>query len=204
LEQNKYVKDEIYYYFNAKYSRPKFIESTRSGDLDASMPDDLDAELPVAETFEKYIALVTNEETGEFISNIKHLRGSAMRMLRSNPDKSQFRILKSFSLFILADSVSELINEAKKELVRGLLDWKNNEDPDLNVQAFIIRFRDTVATHVLNYSVEDACSDVEDNYFAFYYATWARNFNKNFFESNILTYGITGGINSTRIASSGN
>ena len=180
LEQNKYVKDEIYYYFNAKYSRRKFIERTRSGDLDASMPDDLDDELPVDETIEKYIALVSNEETGEFISNIKHLRGSAMRMLRSNPDKPQFRILKSFALFILADTVRELINEAKQELVRGLIDWKQNEDPDLNVQAFIIHFKDTVAGHVLNYDVEEAFSDIEDHYYALYYATWTGNFNKHF------------------------
>ncbi|MFN8154972.1 MAG: helicase-related protein [Bacteroidia bacterium] len=180
LEQNKYVKDEIYYYFNAKYSRRKFIERTRSGDLDASMPDDLDDELPVDETIEKYIALVSNEETGEFISNIKHLRGSAMRMLRSNPDKPQFRILKSFALFILADTVRELINEAKQELVRGLIDWKHNEDPDLNVQAFIIHFKNTVAGHVLNYDVEEAFSDIEDHYYALYYATWTGNFNKHF------------------------
>lgn len=180
LEQNKYVKDEIYYYFNAKYSRRKFIERTRSGDLDASMPDDLDDELPVDETIEKYIALVSNEETGEFISNIKHLRGSAMRMLRSNPDKPQFRILKSFALFILADTVRELIHEAKQELVRGLIDWKHNEDPDLNVQTFIIHFKNTVVGHVLNYDLEEAFSDIEDHYYALYYATWTGNFNKHF------------------------
>ena len=180
LKQNKYVKDEIYYYFNAKYSRRKFIERTRSRDLDASMPDDLDDELPVDKTIEKYIALVSNEETGEFISNIKHLRGSAMRMLRSNPDKPQFRILKSFALFILADTVRELINEAKQELVRGLIDWKHNEDPDLNVQTFIIHFKNTVAGHVLNYDLEEAFSDIEDHYYALYYATWTGNFNKHF------------------------
>lgn len=180
LEQNKYIKDEIYYYFNAKYSRRKFIERTRSGDLDASLPDDLDDELPVDETIEKYIKLVSNEETGEFISNIKHLRGSAMRMLRSNPDKPQFRILKSFALFILADTVRDLINEAKQELVRGLIDWKHKEDPDLNVQAFIIHFKNTVAGHVLNYDVVVSFIDIEDHYYTLYYATWTDNFNKQF------------------------
>jgi hypothetical protein len=103
-----------------------------------------------------------------------------MRMLRSNPDKPQFRILKSFSLFILADTVREIINEAKPELVRGLIDWKHNEDPDLNVQAFIIHFKNTVASHVLNYDVEEAFSDIEDHYYALYYATWTGNFNKHF------------------------
>lgn len=180
LKQNKYVKDEIYYYFNAKYSRRKFIERTRNGDLDASMPDDLDDELPVDKTINKYIDLVNNEETGEFISNIKHLRGSTMRMLRSYPDKPQFRILKSFALFILADTIRELINEAKQELVKGIIDWKHHEDPDLNIQAFIDHFKKTVAGHVLNYNIEEAFSDIEDHYYALYYATWTANFNQHF------------------------
>jgi len=181
LEQNKYLKDEIYYYFNAKYSRRKFLERTRSGDLEASMPDDLDDELPIDETIEKYIKLVENEETGEFISNIKHLRGSTMRMLRSNPDKPQYHILKSFSLFILADTVRELINEAKQELVSGLLILRgHNEDHYLNVQEFIIAFKNRVKNHVLNYDVEMAFDDIEDQYYATYYATWTGDFNKKF------------------------
>jgi len=180
LEQNKYVKDEIYYYFNAKYSRRKFLERTRKGDLEASMPDDLDNELQIEVTIEKYISLVENEETGEFVSNIKHLRGSTMRMLRSNPDKPQYRIMKSFSLFILADTIRELINEAKEELVRGLIDWKHNENFDLNVQDFIIAFKNRVKHHVLNYDVEKAFDDIEDHYYALYYATWMSKFNKQF------------------------
>ena len=164
-----------------KYSKRKFLERTRSGDLEASMPDDLDDELPIDETIEKYIKLVENEETGEFISNIKHLRGSTMRMLRSNPDKPQYHILKSFSLFILADTVRELINEAKQELVSGLLILRgHNEDHYLNVQEFIIAFKNRVKNHVLNYDVEMAFDDIEDQYYATYYATWTGDFNKKF------------------------
>jgi len=182
LQQSTYVKDEIYYYFNAKYSRRNYVEYTKSGELPASMPDDLDVELDIESTIEKYLTLVENEETGEFISNTKHLRGSAMRMLRSNPDKPQYRILKSFSLFILADSIRELINEAKLELVKGLIDWRMNEDPELDVQSFIITFRKRLIIHVLNYSVEKAFDDIEDHYYALFYATWTGNFNKQFLE----------------------
>lgn len=180
LEQNKYVKDEIYYYFNAKYSRRKFIERTRSGELDASMPDDLDDDLSIDKTIAKYIALVGNEETGEFVSNIKHLRGSAMRMLRSYPDKPQFRILKSFALFVLADTIRELINEAKQELIRGIIDWKQNEDPELHFPQFISQFKNNIASHVLNYDVEEAFNDIEDHYYALYYAIWAGKFSNQF------------------------
>lgn len=178
LEQNKYIKDNIYYYFNAKYSRPGFFELAIAEN--ASMVDDLYEELEIRSFIDKYVRLVEDARTGQLLTNIKHLRGSAMRMLRSNPDKPQFRILKSFALFILADTVRELINEANQELVRGLIDWKHNEDPDLNVQAFIIHFKNTVADHVLNYDVEEAFSDIEDHYYALYYATWTSNFNKHF------------------------
>lgn len=182
LEQNEYVKDEIYYYFNAKYSRRKFLERTNGGDLEASLPDDLDDELPIDKTIEKYIALVENSETGELISNIKHLRGSTMRMLRSNPEKPQYHILKSFALFVLADSVIELINEAKLELVKGLIDWKHNEDPDLSVQIFIISFKNRVLTHVLKnrQEVDKAFDDIEDQFYSQYYSNWLNKFNKNF------------------------
>lgn len=180
LLQSRYVKDEIYYYFNAKYSRKNYIEHTRSGDLEASMPDDLDIELDNVTTIEKYISLVENEETGEFISNVKHLRGSAMRMLRSNPDKPPYRILKSFTLFILADTIRELIDEAKLELVMGLINWRLKENPKFDVQSFIITFRDRVKNHVLNYSVDKAFDDIEDHYYALYYSTWTANFSKQF------------------------
>lgn len=188
LKQNEYIKDEIYYYFNAKYSRVGFKERWTEKDEDgeiierieaAGMPDD---DLMVDKTIEKYISLVENNETGELISNIKHLRGSTMRMLRSNPEKPQYRILKSFALFVLADSVIELINEAKQELVRGLIDWKHNEDPDLNVQAFIISFKNRVLMHVLKNrkEVDKAIDDIEDQFYSQYYSTWLNKFNKHF------------------------
>lgn len=178
LKQNQIVKDEIYYYFNAKYSRPNFVE-VATGEA-ASMKNDLEEELDVRSFIDKYIKLVENSDTGQLLTNIKHLRGSTMRMLRSNPDKPQFRILKAFALFILADSLLELIEEAKQELVKGLIDWKHDEEPELNVQTFIIHFKNKVASHVLKYNVEEAFSDIEDHYYALYYATWTGNFNKNF------------------------
>lgn len=182
LQQSSYVKDEIYYYFNAKYSRRNYVEYTKTGELSASMPDDLDDELDIESTIEKYLALVENEDTGEFISNTKHLRGSAMRMLRSNPDKPQYRILKSFALFILADSIKELISEAKLELVNGLINWKLKEEPEINVPSFILTFRNRIKNHILNYNVENEFDDIEDHFYALYYATWTGNFNKQFLE----------------------
>lgn len=180
LKQNHEVKDQIYYYFNAKYSKPDYKETTSDGYVEASMPDDLKNDMPVYETINKYIKLVELQDTGEFISNIKHLRGSTMRMLRSNPDKPQFRILKAFSLFILADAIKELIQEAKEEMVNGLMDWKVNEDPDINVVQFLIDYRIKLMKHVLRYNVPKVFEDIEDRFFITYYASWTKKFNEKF------------------------
>jgi ATP-dependent DNA helicase RecQ len=191
FEQNKYVKDEIYYYFNAKYSRfgyqEKWVEKNKQGKLieqsiQASLPDDLRDDLSIQETIDKYIDLIENEHTGEFISNIKHLRGSAMRMLRSNPDKPDYRILKAFSLFIMADSIFSLIDEAKEELVKGLIYWKENENRKLNVEEFIITFKNKIKYHILNYDVEEAFEDIEDLFYAQYYHSWVKEFNVKFID----------------------
>jgi ATP-dependent DNA helicase RecQ len=180
LAQNKYVKDEIYYYFNAKYSRPNNLELSSMGGIEASMPDDQEHELPINITIEKYLSMVENEETGEFISNIKHLRGSTMRMLRTYPDSPQFRILKSFSLFILADTVGQLMSEAKDELIKGLIDWKLQENSNIRPATFLLQFKERVKSHVLNYIVEEVFNDIEDRYYALYYATWTNRFNHRF------------------------
>lgn len=108
LEQNKYAKDEIYYYFNAKYSRPDYVE-VATGENASLFTDYLD-EMGIVDTIEKYFRLVNDVRTGQLITNIKHLRGSTMRILRSY-DRPQFRILKSYSLFVLADSILELLKE---------------------------------------------------------------------------------------------
>lgn len=178
LEHNKYIKDEIYYYFNAKYSRVNYKEQTRNGELLASMPDDLEENVSIKKTIEKYIGLAENSDTGELINNIKHLRGSSMKMLRSHPDQPQYRILKSFALFILGDTIKELIDEAKEELVKGLIDWNSMNDSEFNISSFILSFRDIVKVHILNFNIDIVFDDIEDHYYALYYSIWTSKFAK--------------------------
>lgn len=177
--QNNYIKDEIYYYFNAKYSRRSFVERTKKGDIQASMPDDYDNDLVLDKCINKYIKLVENEETGEFISNIKHLRGSCMKMLRQHPDRPEFRVLKSFTLFILADSITGLLIEAKDELVQSLINWKNI-DPDFSPIEFSKDFINRIEKHILNYDIQKEFDDIEDAYYSKYYATWTSKFANQF------------------------
>ena len=175
--QNNYIKDEIYYYFNAKYSRRGFSE--KNGKLPASMPDDYDNDLLLEKCINKYIKLVENEETGEFISNIKHLRGSCMKMLRQYPDRPEFRILKSFTLFVLADSISGLLVEAKDEFIQSLIDYKNI-DNDFNPIEFSKVFINRIEKHILNYDIKKEFDDIEDAFYSKYYATWTSKFANQF------------------------
>lgn len=182
LKQSHFIKDEIYYYFNAKYSRRGFVERTATPPEKASMPDDLEENMTIGVFIDKYLGLVENGSTGEFISNIKHLRGSTMRMLRSKPGSPQLIILKSFSLFILADAIVSLLDEAKREFAKGLIAWKR-EQSDLDVTGVITAFRERVYAHIVNYNVADAFEDIEDLFYAQYYAEWTGKFNKQFLVS---------------------
>ena len=180
IKQNKFIKDEIYYYFNAKYSRLDYTE--HSIGEEASLLKDYHDGLGIEETISKYLRLVDDERTGELITNIKHLRGSAMRLLRSF-EKPQYRILKSFSLFILADTIRSIVAEAKEELVRGLIDWKQNEEPELNVQLFILEFKERLSKHVIRSEFETEFNDIEDMYYSMYYSKWTKTFNDKFLEN---------------------
>lgn len=177
-EQNKFIKDEIYYYFNAKYSRRGNIEKTRKKDIPASMPDDYGI-LFFDKFIDKYIKLVENEETGEFISNVKHLRGSSMKMLRQYPERPEFRILKSYTLFILADSINGLLTEAKDEIIQSLIDWKNLE-ADFNPIEFSKLFVNRIKKHITTYNIEKEFDDIEDVYYSKYYASWTSKFANQF------------------------
>jgi ATP-dependent DNA helicase RecQ len=178
-EQNRHIKDEIYYYFNAKYSRRGYYEKTPNGDLPASMPDDYDDNITLNNYIEKYLKLVENVETGEFISNIKHLRGSCMKMLRQHPDRPEFRVLKSFTLFILADSISGLLIEAKDELIQSIIDWKNI-DSDFNPIEFSKAFINRIEKHIINYDINIEFDDIEDAFYSKYYAIWTSKFANQF------------------------
>jgi len=180
IKQNKFIKDEIYYYFNAKYSRLDYTE--HSIGEEASLLKDYHDGLGIEDTIEKYLRLVEDERTGELITNIKHLRGSAMRLLRSY-EKPQYRILKSFSLFILADTIRSIVDEAKEELVKGLIDLKQNENPELNVQQFILKFKDRLKQHVLRPEFESEFNDIEDIFYSMYYSKWTKKFNNKFLEN---------------------
>ncbi len=177
--QNEFIKDEIYYYFNAKYSRKGYQEKTLDrGAVSASMPDDYD-NLSIGQTIDKYLDLVEDRATGQFLTNIKHLRGSVMRMLRFRPGFPPYLILKAFALFILSETIPALAKEASGELKKGLVQWKGLES-DLNLMEFITSFRRRVMDHNASPIVEQAFLELEDEVYSEYYAQWITQFTDQF------------------------
>ena len=82
LEKNFYLKEQIYYYFNAKYAKPKFIEN----DKEASLLDDYrkyqDLVLKPTDILYKFIS-DDILKFGTEQNNYKHLIGSCKKMTYS-------------------------------------------------------------------------------------------------------------------------
>jgi ATP-dependent DNA helicase RecQ len=108
VEGNKRFKEEIYYYFNAKYARRYSLPSGESANLVA------DTERGTISNFdicEKYFR-VLREDRGAYLSNLKHLRGSTQKILRAvNQNNACLKILKAFSLYQLSQTQTYFIDE---------------------------------------------------------------------------------------------
>jgi len=134
IEGNKRFKEEIYYYFNAKYARRYVLLSGESASLVA------DTERGTISNFnicEKYFH-VLREDRGAYLSNLKHLRGSTQKILRAvNQNNACLKILKAFSLYQLSQTqtyfIDEVINPVDGLFVNGFvslfqeLNWQLSE-----------------------------------------------------------------------------
>jgi hypothetical protein len=182
--QNLFIKEEIYYYFNARYSKPNAFARIGDQVLPASMPDDWEADLGEMETIYKYLHIVENDEdSGGFMGAVKHLRGSSMRMLRSNPDAPQYRMLKAFSLFILAAYTPDLLDEALSEFYLGM------EKLDLDQKAFeefLEFYKEAIGRHIeMAYDLKEVFADAEQIYLLRKNISWVTEFRKRLTEVEI-------------------
>jgi len=96
---NYHFKDEMYYYFNAKYARVGF----KIGNEPYSLLDDTEkGQISNWETFEKYAKVLNGQSS--FISECKMMRGSCRRIWRTlskvdNDREFILKILSSFATF---------------------------------------------------------------------------------------------------------
>lgn len=187
VKQSDLIKDEIFYYFNAKYSRRENnAEIVKKELIEDSITESrikqpasllLDKDLDDHIIIEKYIVLMEQDITAAFNNNIKHLRGACMRMLRVDPNRTAFKVLKSFTLFILADKISNLLDDASTELYQGILNWEVSNELKLET---INKFRKELLTHSDNISVINKFEQTVSAINVDYYANWTQSFVANF------------------------
>lgn len=129
FEQNKHIKEEIFYYFNAKYARRGFMV----GSNPFSLLDDYDSyrgnQMQPNEVLAKYLGVVGLE--GAEQNNYKHLIGSCRKILRSLPESDLnkdwvLRLLRAFAMYAVNNP--SYISEANEELESGFQNLFGDRD----------------------------------------------------------------------------
>ena len=190
IEQSKKIKENIYYYFNAKYSREGNVAQTKTGEtVDADLNKDFVDDLPIEETIWKYIEnIIDYDDNGAIVNNIKHLRGATMRMLRGTSGAPQFNILKSYSLYLLSPNSPQLVQEAIEELKIGINSWSELEPYTFNFEKFFLRFKENIKRHIGEIT-DELFGDVDDDYYTTKNLNWLKKFNPKFLKD--YNYAIT-------------
>ncbi len=181
IHQSEKIKENIYYYFNAKYARENNFATIENGEkIDADLTKDFKESLPIDKTIWKYIEMIIDfDDNGAIINNIKHLRGATMRMLRGTSGAPQFNILKAYSLYILSPNSPRLIDEAIEELKIGIQKWNELEPDKFDFESFFLKFKDNIRRH-LGEIPDEMFGDVDDDYYVTKNLTWLRKFNPKF------------------------
>ncbi|MEI6265929.1 MAG: DEAD/DEAH box helicase [Sphingobacteriia bacterium] len=190
IEQSKKIKENIFYYFNAKYSREGNVAQTETGEtVDADLNKDFVYNLPIEGTIWKYIEkIIDYDDNGAIVNNIKHLRGATMRMLRGTSGAPQFNILKSYSLYLLSPNSQQLVKEAIEELKIGINSWSELEPDTFNFEEFFLRFKENIKRHIGEIP-DELFGDVDDDYYTTKNLNWIKKFNPKFLKdySNAIT-----------------
>ena len=114
---NEFIKEEIYYYFNAKYARVGF----RIGDTDYSLLEDhRNPTISRAGLLRKYLVALNIE--GSQQNNYKHLIGSCKKIIRSlgaSDLKREWALLLLQSFAMYAVNNASYVSEANGKLITG-------------------------------------------------------------------------------------
>ncbi len=117
FQQNLYIKEQIYFYFNAKYARIGFKINGKP----FSLLDDYQEQLmSKQEILDKYLEVYREDGTEQ--NNYKHMMGSCKKILRSLSETDLnnewlLRLLKAFSMYSVNNA--SYISEANTELELG-------------------------------------------------------------------------------------
>lgn len=132
FQQNLFIKEQIYFYFNAKYARIGF---KIDGNPFSLLDDYKENTLSKSEILYKYLGnknkLGVFQLEGTEQNNYKHMMGSCKKILRSLSETDLdndwiLRLLKAFSMYAVNNA--SYISEANEELEKGFLKLYNDID----------------------------------------------------------------------------
>lgn len=128
FEQNKFIKEQIYFYFNAKYARKEFIIDDENYSLLEDYNKYSENKINPNSILEKYLEVFKLEGTEQ--NNYKHMMGSCKKIMQSlsvsDLNKEWvLRLLKAFSMYAVNNIAYR--SEANMELKNGFEKLYNDE-----------------------------------------------------------------------------
>jgi len=128
FEQNKFIKEQIYFYFNAKYARKEFLIVGENYSLLEDYNNYSENKINASSILDKYLEVFKLEGTEQ--NNYKHMMGSCKKIMQSlsvSDLKKEWllRLLKAFSMYAVNNIAYR--SEANLELKTGFEKLYNDE-----------------------------------------------------------------------------
>ena len=119
-----WLKEFIHLYFNSKYARKGYLVDGR----DYSLMEDTDEEgREDFEVVEKYILVMTEDNSGSEVDNVKHLYGATLFCLRAHPENAALQLLLTYCITFLGAGTNETLKTtAYKNYVEGFISLYNS------------------------------------------------------------------------------
>ena len=152
FEQNKFIKEQIYFYFNAKYARKEFKIDNENYSLLEDYNNYSENKINPNSILDKYLEVFKLEGTEQ--NNYKHMMGSCKKILQSlsvsDLNKEWvLRLLKAFSMYAVNNSAYR--SEANMELKKGFENLYNDEKyHDNDYEKIELIFKDYFKKLLLN------------------------------------------------------
>lgn len=138
---DKWLKEFIHLYFNSKYARHDYEVNgecySLSKDTDENGKEDFDTVL-------KYIEVVSIDNSGSEVDNLKHLYGATLLCLRAHPDNASLLLLLTYCIaFLGAESNDTLKSNALNGYIDGFMSLYEREKSE--IWKHVDRFNDLLA-----------------------------------------------------------
>lgn len=166
FEQNIYIKEYIYFYFNAKYARPDY----KVNGFDFSLLNESETgKKSTWELVQKYTALVLKEDTGTPNNNYKHLVGSCRKITRGLLPKElekewSLKLINAYASYCLKEQ--SYIKNGNDSFYDGLKIFYNTEYCKANYKIFIKYFDEyikSLKSHIDNENFWDNTNIILNN-----------------------------------------